>query len=138
VADLVEAIGRVPMFEGLGSKELERVAGNMAERTFPEGRAVTVEGEGGVGFFVIEDGSAAVEVGGETVRTLGPGDHFGEIALIDKGPRSATVVATTELRCRGMTAWQFRPLVQTHPEIAWPLLEALAARLRDAEARAGS
>jgi CRP-like cAMP-binding protein len=135
MADVVEAIQRVPLFEGLGPKELERVAGNMAERTFPEGKTITLEGEGGVGFFVIEDGTATVAVGGETVGTLGPGDHFGEIALIDKGPRSATVVASTELRCRGMTAWQFRPLVQTHPEIAWPLLETLAGRLREAEAR---
>ena len=135
MADVVDAIQRVPLFEGLGRKELERVAGNMTERTFPAGKTVTVEGEGGVGFFVIEDGEATVEVGGETVRTLGAGDHFGEIALIDKGPRSATVTANTDLRCRGMTAWQFRPLVQTHPEIAWPLLETLAGKLRDAEGR---
>lgn len=137
MADVVEAIRRVPLFEGLPRKELERVAGNLAERTFPQGETITVEGEGGVGFFVIEEGAATVSVGGEEVRTLGPGDYFGDIALIDKGPRSATIVATTELRCHGMTAWQFRPLVQTHPEIAWPLLEALAGKLREAEARAG-
>jgi CRP/FNR family cyclic AMP-dependent transcriptional regulator len=134
MADVVELIQRVPLFQGLGRKDLERVAGNMAERTFPQGRIITTEGEGGVGFFVIEEGTATVQVGGESVRTLGPGDHFGEIALIDNGPRSATVVAETELRCRGMTAWEFRPLVQTHPEIAWPLLETLAARLRESEA----
>jgi CRP/FNR family cyclic AMP-dependent transcriptional regulator len=136
MADVVELIQRVPLFQGLGRKDLERVAGNMAERTFPQGTTITTEGEGGVGFFVIEEGTAAVQVGGESVRALGRGDHFGEIALIDNGPRSATVVAETELRCRGMTAWEFRPLVQTHPEIAWPLLETLAARLRESEARA--
>jgi CRP/FNR family transcriptional regulator len=70
------------------------------------------------------------------VGTLGPGDYFGEIALIDNGPRSATIVATTDLRCRGMTAWEFRPFVQEHPEMAWHLLESLVARLREAEERA--
>jgi CRP/FNR family cyclic AMP-dependent transcriptional regulator len=108
----------------------------MAERTFPEGHTTTTEGQGGVGFFVIEDGNAAVSIRGAIVRTLGPGDYFGEIALIDNGPRSATIVATTDLRCRGMTAWEFRPFVQEHPEVAWPLLETLVARLREAEERA--
>jgi len=74
-------------------------------------------------------------VGGETRRSLGPGDWFGEIALIDQGPRSASVVAATELRCQGMSAWEFRPFVQNHPEVAWPLLQALVGRLREAEAR---
>jgi CRP/FNR family cyclic AMP-dependent transcriptional regulator len=136
MADVVDAIQKVPLFAGLPRKELERVAENLAERTFSNGETIATEGESGVGFFVIEDGSATVSQGGETIRTLGPGDYFGEVALIDKGPRSATVVADGELRCRGMTAWEFRPLVQTHPEIAWPLLEALAAKLREAESRA--
>src|SRR3954454_9252178 len=104
----------------------------MRESRFTEGEAITTEGRSGIGFFLIEDGEAAVAVGGEIVRTLGPGDHFGEIALIDEGPRSATVTATTDLRCRGMAAWEFRAFVQEHP---WPLLETLASRLRDAEER---
>jgi CRP-like cAMP-binding protein len=108
----------------------------MKERTFAAGDTVTTEGEGGVGFFVVEDGNATVSVRGSTVGTLGPGDHFGEIALIDKGPRSATIVADSDLRCRGMTAWEFRPLIQEHSEMAWPLLEALVARLRESEGRA--
>lgn len=136
MADVAEAIQGVPLFAGLPRKELERVAENLAERTFAAGDTIASEGESGVGFFVIESGSAIVSQGGETIRTLGPGDYFGEVALIDKGPRSATVVAESDLRCHGMTAWEFRPLVQTHPEIAWPMLEALAAKLREAEARA--
>jgi CRP/FNR family cyclic AMP-dependent transcriptional regulator len=135
VADVVGAIERVPLFAGLPRKELERVAENLAERTFAAGETIATEGESGIGFFVIEAGNATVSQGGEAIRTLGPGDYFGEVALIDKGPRSATVVADGELRCHGMTAWEFRPLVQTHPEIAWPMLEALAAKLRDAESR---
>jgi len=135
MADLVETLNRVPLFAGVKSKELKRLAKGMAERTFSEGEKITTEGESGVGFFVIEDGNATVSRRGEVVRTLGPGDHFGEIALIDMGPRSATVVATTDLRCRGMTSWEFRPFVQSHPEVAWPLLENLVGRLRDAEER---
>jgi CRP-like cAMP-binding protein len=133
MADLVEALSRVPMFTGVKAKELTRLAKGMAERTFDEGDTITTEGESGLGFFVIEDGSATVIRRGEVISTLGPGDHFGEIALIDKGPRSATVVASTELRCRGMTSWEFRPFVQSHPEVAWPLLEHLVGRLREAE-----
>jgi CRP/FNR family cyclic AMP-dependent transcriptional regulator len=138
MAEVTETLGRVPLFKKVPKKELQRLARALKERIFPQGHTITTEGEGGVGFFVIEEGTATITRGGETVRTLGPGDYFGEIALIDQGPRSATIVADTELRCHGMTAWEFRPLVQTHPEIAWPLLETLVARLRDAERRAGA
>jgi CRP/FNR family cyclic AMP-dependent transcriptional regulator len=137
MADLEETLSRVPMFAGVKEKELKRLAKKMGERTFSEGETITTEGESGVGFFVIEHGNATVSLRGEVVRTLGPGDHFGEIALIDNGPRSATVVATTDLRCRGMTSWEFRPFVQSHPEVAWPLLENLVARLRDSQERQG-
>jgi CRP-like cAMP-binding protein len=106
----------------------------MTERSFNEGDEITREGESGIGFFVIEEGNASVSVGGEIVRTLGPGEHFGEIALIDSGPRSATIIAGTDLRCRGMSAWEFRPFVEEHPEVAWALLETLVSRLREAHA----
>lgn len=133
MAEVVDTLKRVPLFAGLSGRDLKRVAKNMTEREFPAGAEVTTQGEGGVGFFVIDNGNAEVAVDGEVVRTLGPGEYFGEITMIDKGPRSATVVATTPLHCRGLTAWAFRPLVQTHPEMAWPMLEALVARLREAE-----
>jgi CRP/FNR family transcriptional regulator len=136
--DLAESLARVPLFAGLGKKELKRLAGQLTERTFAEGDAIATEGQTGVGFFLIEAGSAEVSIDGEAIRTLGPGDHFGEIALIDEGPRSATVIAATDLRCRGMSSWEFRPLVQESPEIAWPLLQALTRYVRDARARAGS
>ena len=133
--ELVESLKRVPLFAGVRDKELGRLAKAMRDSRFNEGEVITTEGRSGVGFFLIEDGNATVSLRGEIVRTLGPGDHFGEIALIDEGPRSATVTASTDLRCRGMAAWEFKSFVQEHPEVAWPLLETLASRLRDAEER---
>ena len=135
MADIVDSLGRVPLFAGVKGRELGRLAKVMRESRFGEGETITTEGESGVGFFVIEDGNATVSLKGEILRTLKPGDHFGEIALIDEGPRSATVTATTDLRCRGMAAWEFKTFVQDHPEVAWPMLETLVARLREAEGR---
>jgi CRP/FNR family cyclic AMP-dependent transcriptional regulator len=131
--EIEDRLARVPLFSGIKPKELRKLGKRMSERTFNEGDEITKEGESGIGFFVIEDGNATVSVGGKIVRTLGPGEHFGEIALIDSGPRSATIVAGTDLRCRGMSAWEFRPFVEEHPEVAWTLLESLVARLREAE-----
>ena len=135
MAELTHSLKNVPLFAGLSDRDLERLGSRMRQRRFDQGDTIVTEGEGGVGFFIIDDGTATVSVGGESVRTLGPGDYFGEMALIDGGRRSATIVADTELVCRGMTAWEFRPLVQGDPDIAWPLIEALVARLRQAEQR---
>jgi CRP/FNR family cyclic AMP-dependent transcriptional regulator len=96
---------------------------------------VTAEGASGAGFFIIADGNATVSVGGEEKATLSPGDYFGEIALVDEGTRTATIVAATDLRCYGLTAWEFRPFVEEHPQVAWPLLKTLARRLREAQAQ---
>ena len=135
MADTTESLRRVPLFSQVGKKELKRLESRMSARSFPEGHVIAEEGQTGVGFFLIEDGNATVSIGGEERRSLGPGDWFGEMALIDEGPRSATVVAATDLRCRGLSAWEFRPFVQEHPEVAWPLLQALVGRLRESEAR---
>src|SRR5215469_10776546 len=81
------------------------------------------------------EGRAAVSVRGRTVRALGPGDYFGEMALIDHSYRSAKVTAETELRCLLFVAWIFRPFALEHPESAWGLLEMMVRRVREAEAR---
>ncbi|HEX3292785.1 MAG TPA: cyclic nucleotide-binding domain-containing protein [Solirubrobacterales bacterium] len=131
--EMDDTLSRVPLFSGIKPKELKKLGKRMTERSFNEGDEITREGESGIGFFVIEEGNATVSVGGNIVRTLGPGEHFGEVALIDSGPRSATIIAGTDLRCRGMSAWEFRPFVEEHPEVAWALLETLVGRLRAAE-----
>ncbi|MQA74205.1 MAG: cyclic nucleotide-binding domain-containing protein [Solirubrobacterales bacterium] len=133
--ELHETLARVPLFARLKPRDLERLAGRLSERSWNEGETVIAEGKGGVGFWVIEDGNATVSVRGEAVAGLGPGDHFGEIALLDDGPRSATVTAATDLRCQGLVAWEFGPFVQENPEVAWSMLQTLAGRLREAEAR---
>lgn len=117
---------QVPLFSDLDRKELERIATSMKQRTFSAGETVTSEGQTGVGFFVIEEGEATVTVGGNERRRLGPGDYFGEVALLNESARTATITAESDLRCYGLTAWEFRPLVETHGDIAWKLLQAMS------------
>jgi CRP/FNR family transcriptional regulator, cyclic AMP receptor protein len=130
-----ESLKQVPLFKDLSSRDLKQLAGAMNERTYDAGREITTEGESGLGFFVVADGTATVTVDGQTRRQLGPGDHFGEMALIDGGRRSAQVTAETELTCYGMTAWNFKPFLKDHPDLVWALLQTLVARLREVEAR---
>jgi CRP/FNR family cyclic AMP-dependent transcriptional regulator len=130
----IEALRKVPLFAELEQRELEMLARQLHERRFPDGAEVTKEGAGGAGFFVIAEGNAEVSVRGEQRTTLGPGDYFGEIALIDEGMRSASITAATDLLCYGMTPWEFRPFVEEHPQVAWTLLTTLAKRLRAAQA----
>lgn len=134
----IEAIRKVPLFLALEERDLEQLARQMHERRFREGAEVTTEGATGAGFFVITEGNADVTVGGEHRATLGPGDHFGEIALIDDGVRSASIVAATDLLCYGLTPWEFRPFVEEHPEVAWALLQTLARRTREAQSASDS
>jgi len=126
-----ELLDNVPMFAGLTRHERQAIVGSMKGRSLEPGETIAVEGETGVGFFVIESGTARVTVGGEERRTLGPGDYFGEIALISRAPRSATVTADTPVRCWGLTSWEFRPIVQDNASVAWSLLESLAKMLSE-------
>ena len=133
MTEVEDAISRVQLFGGLSKRDLKSLAASMEERTFPAGTVITEVGKGGIGFFVIASGTASVVAGGRPRRSLGPGDHFGEIALFDGGARTAQVTAETDLRCYGLTAWEFRPFVMEHPEVAWALLETLARRVREAQ-----
>ena len=126
-----DTLRKVPLFAGLDERDLKQIASSMRERRFKAGDTVTQEGAGGVGFFIVEDGEAEVSVAGETRPwTVGPGDYFGEIALINESPRTATLTAKTDMVCYGMTPWDFRPLVESNSEIAWKLLTAMAEKMK--------
>ena len=129
----IEALRRVPLFADLDDDELAQVALLFKERRFAAGETIVIEGSEGAAFYLIESGGASVTVRGSTRASLGPGDHFGEIALIDEGVRSATISATSDLVCYGLTLWEFRPLVVANGEIGWKLLQSLSKKLRSAE-----
>jgi CRP-like cAMP-binding protein len=124
-----DLLRQVPLFSDLEHRELEQIAGSMKERRFSAGETIAAEGEQGIGFFVIESGTAKVSVGGVERRTLDAGDYFGEVALIAGSDRTATVTAEDELKCWGMTSWTFRPIVEENASIAWKLLQSMAKML---------
>lgn len=131
--DPAAALQRVQLFAEMDRKQAEQIARLLKERRYAKGETVIMEGSGGASFFVIESGEVAVSVKGTERAILGSGDYFGELALIDGGPRSATVAAVTDLVCYGLTFWEFRPLVESNGAIGWKLLQALSKRLRAAE-----
>jgi CRP/FNR family transcriptional regulator, cyclic AMP receptor protein len=131
----LELIRGVPLFAQADDRFLEQLAAEFMERTYAAGEVIAEEGAAGKTFIVIETGEVTVTVHGQEVGRLGPGDAFGEMALIDKSARSATVTADTQVHGYQLPVWSFRPLVESHPEMVWSLLEALAQRVREAEAR---
>ena len=132
-----ELIRQVPLFSTLDKKEVQGLASSMKERIFNEGDTIASEGQSGIGFFIIEEGEAGVSVGGEERATLGHGDYFGEVALIDDGARTATITAKSPLKCYGITSWEFRPLVEENADLAWKMLQTMAKMLRASEQRTG-
>lgn len=129
----VEALQRIPLFADLNKREAREIARLFKERRFSAGETLVQAGSGGAAFYVIDSGEAAVSVGGRGRATLGAGDHFGEIALIDEGTRTATITATTDVVCYGLTHWDFRPLVEANGKIGFKLLQSLAKMLRAAQ-----
>ena len=128
----IKVLQRVPLFTDLNKRELQQIARLFKARRFAEGQTVVQEGSGGAAFFVIESGEATVFIGGKARTTLKPGDYFGEIALIDEGTRMATITASSEIVCYGLTYWDFRPLVEANGVIGWKLLQRMAKMLRAA------
>ena len=135
--DVIEALARVPLLSSLDHRHLVQLSKDFSERTFPAGSVVVREGDDhGIGFFVVADGEAVATVAGKEVSRLGPGSHFGEVALISDRVRTASVTAATDLHCYVMTLWDFRSFVKGDAEVAWKLLEQLAQMLHGARSAA--
>jgi CRP-like cAMP-binding protein len=125
-------LAKVPLFSDCSKRDLDLIAHVAKDVSHRAGTVIAREGEPGVGLFIILDGKAEVTIGGVKKTTLGAGDFFGEIALLDGGPRTATVTALTDLKLLGLTEWVFRGLMMEHPAIALKTLQQMAGRLRAA------
>ena len=132
MAKLVDELRQVPLFSGLSQRQLKELARGFKEREFRPGTSMVRQGEmSGVGFFVITGGEASVSVDGMEVAKLGPGDHFGELALISEQVRSATVTAEGPLQCLVMAFWDFRRFAKENPDVTWKLLQHLVGLLTE-------
>jgi CRP-like cAMP-binding protein len=121
------------LFEGMSPGELKKLAREMREVRHPKDTEIMVPSTDGVGFLVILDGQAAVTTVDGRHRILGPGDYFGEMALLDHQGRSAAITAKTDLVVAAVTDWGFKGFLAENPEIAYRLLQTLSRRLREAE-----
>ena len=134
----VAVLKAVPLFAGCTDKELEEISKMAKEVQFPEGKQICKQGQTGLGLHVITDGETKVVINGRTRRRLGPGAFFGEMALLDNGPRSAGVVAESEVSTLSLSAWDFKEVVGNHPTIALKVLEEMSKRLREADSSLSS
>ena len=131
-----EDLKRVPLFSGLSERQLRRLAKDFRDRRVPAGALLAKQGEvSGVAFFVIAEGEAAVIVDGTRVGTMGPGDHFGELAMISETERTATVEALTPMRCYTIQFWHFRNFAKQNPDVMWKLLQHVAGLLFKEQSR---
>lgn len=132
-----EALKKVPLFEGLNKKNLEIIAKVATPRHFNEGEIILRQGENGTGFFMIESGTVKVyretHEGRVHLNELGPGDFFGEMALFDETPRSATVVSTSPITCYVITSWSFKDALEDAPTIAVQMLPVIVRRLQQVQ-----
>ena len=136
MASVAEDLKRVPLFSGLSQRQLRGLAKDFRDRRVPAGSVLTKQGEmSGVDFFVIAEGEAAVIVDGTRVGTMGPGDHFGELAMISERERKATVEAVTPIRCHTIQFWHFRAFAKKNPDVTWKLLQHVAGILLTEQSR---
>src|SRR5437660_12869892 len=132
----LEHLARVPLFAACSKKDLQTLARATEDVRVPAGKVLVQEGKPGQEFFLIVDGEAIVRRGGRKIAKLGPGQYFGELALLDRGPRSATVVAETDMRLLVLGQREFSGVIDDVPGLGHRLLSVMAARLREADAKA--
>jgi CRP/FNR family transcriptional regulator, cyclic AMP receptor protein len=131
-----EQLAAVPLFEGLSKKQLRRISSLMTRLELPAGKALTREGQQGYEFFIVLEGEVEVRQGDRVVATRGPGEYVGEIALLDKRPRTATVVAATSVSVEVLSRREFVSLLAQASELSEQILATMAQRLADLETQA--
>jgi CRP/FNR family cyclic AMP-dependent transcriptional regulator len=129
---VITMLEKNPLWAGLDKKDLEAIVKASDEKKFETGDIILGKGEGGVGFYLIMDGSVDVKSDTKILAKLGPGQFFGEMAVLDNQPRSADVVAAEPSRCFIISEWSFKALISQNPRIALKMLQELVRRLRDA------
>ncbi len=126
-----ELLASTRLFAGVDASGLERIADRSVEVDFPSGHVIARQGEVGTGFFVVASGRATVIRDGRTLATLGPGDFFGELSILDGRPRVAQVVTDGPTTCLALASWDFEAVVSEEPGVALAVLRGLAGRLRE-------
>jgi CRP-like cAMP-binding protein len=130
-ASYVDHLRKVPIFSKLPARELEHIARSLKERAYDAGAVIIKEGDPGLGFFLITEGRVDVSHRDHRIREMGPGEFFGEMALMEETPRSATVTALERTRCLQLVRWDFRALLKENPDLAVRMLEVVVQRLRE-------
>jgi CRP/FNR family transcriptional regulator, cyclic AMP receptor protein len=133
--DAADFLKQTTLFSGLTDDELGSVMGAAKERRFPAGEVIIEEGAAGRGFYLLVEGTAQVRKGDVVLADFGPGDYFGEMSLLlDDTPRTATVLATSDVVCLVIASWDLRALIATHPDIGVGMMGELLKRLRNTDA----
>jgi CRP/FNR family transcriptional regulator len=127
----VASLQKVPLFAGLSLEELTLIARSVKDRVYEPGSVIVRQGDPGMGFYLIAEGRVEVTHDGHRIRELGPGEFFGEMALMEERARTATVTARERTRCLQLVRWDFRALLKEHPDLAVRLLEVVVRRLRE-------
>ena len=125
-----ELLAAAPLFEGVDAEGLASISRRIVEVEFQPGQVIARQGDVGTGLFIVASGKVQVVRDGETIATLGPGEFFGELSVLDGLPRTAQVVAVEPTSCLGLASWEFEAVVREHPGVAIAVMRGLARRLR--------
>jgi CRP-like cAMP-binding protein len=128
--DPTESLRRVPLFAGLDRKQLDLLAKLAKEQRYEPGATIVRSGASGHGLYIIKDGSVSVVRDGQKVASMGPGQFFGEISVLDGGPRTADVKADTDTVCLTLISWEIKPLLMDNAGISYKMLLEMVKRLR--------
>jgi CRP/FNR family cyclic AMP-dependent transcriptional regulator len=128
--DPTESLRRVPLFAGLDRKELELLGKLIKEQRYDKGAAIVKTGADGLGLYIIKEGKVAVIRDGQRVAAMGPGQFFGEISVLDGGPRTADVRAESDTVCLTLVSWEVKPLLMENASMSYKMLLELVKRLR--------